>query len=71
MFATVHAAGSSLLGLFSSCSTFDSTDPGTRAPPHPRAAPDYEHERRLRQEGVGVRYRWLVACMPSIHAIRA
>eukprot|EP00962_Isochrysis_galbana_P011479 scaffold3221_cov118-Isochrysis_galbana.AAC.1 len=25
MFATVHAAGSSLLGLFSSCSTFDST----------------------------------------------
>eukprot|EP00962_Isochrysis_galbana_P016729 scaffold4795_cov126-Isochrysis_galbana.AAC.3 len=25
MFATVHAAGSSLLGLFNSCSTFDST----------------------------------------------
>eukprot|EP00962_Isochrysis_galbana_P020904 scaffold6137_cov147-Isochrysis_galbana.AAC.5 len=25
MFATVHAAGSSLLGLFSSCTTFDST----------------------------------------------
>eukprot|EP00962_Isochrysis_galbana_P035766 scaffold12262_cov121-Isochrysis_galbana.AAC.14 len=24
MFATVHAAGSSLLGLFSSCTTFDS-----------------------------------------------
>eukprot|EP00962_Isochrysis_galbana_P025062 scaffold7709_cov101-Isochrysis_galbana.AAC.3 len=29
MFATVHAAGSSLLGLFSSCTTFDST--GVRA----------------------------------------
>eukprot|EP00962_Isochrysis_galbana_P017565 scaffold5048_cov102-Isochrysis_galbana.AAC.1 len=26
MFATVHAAGSSLLGLFTSCTTFDSTD---------------------------------------------
>jgi len=26
MLATVHAAGSSLLGLFSSCTTFDSTD---------------------------------------------
>eukprot|EP00962_Isochrysis_galbana_P048070 scaffold19930_cov115-Isochrysis_galbana.AAC.6 len=25
MFATVHAAGSSLLGLFTSCTTFDST----------------------------------------------
>eukprot|EP00962_Isochrysis_galbana_P040129 scaffold14518_cov141-Isochrysis_galbana.AAC.1 len=25
MFATVHAAGSSLLGLFSSCTTFDAT----------------------------------------------
>eukprot|EP00962_Isochrysis_galbana_P000307 scaffold87_cov167-Isochrysis_galbana.AAC.1 len=25
MFATVHAAGSSLLGLFTSCATFDST----------------------------------------------
>eukprot|EP00962_Isochrysis_galbana_P008665 scaffold2419_cov114-Isochrysis_galbana.AAC.2 len=25
MFATVHTAGSSLLGLFSSCKTFDST----------------------------------------------
>eukprot|EP00962_Isochrysis_galbana_P000123 scaffold34_cov124-Isochrysis_galbana.AAC.2 len=25
MFATMHAAGSSLLGLFSSCTTFDST----------------------------------------------
>eukprot|EP00962_Isochrysis_galbana_P057488 scaffold29871_cov121-Isochrysis_galbana.AAC.3 len=25
VFATVHAAGSSLLGLFSSCTTFDST----------------------------------------------
>eukprot|EP00962_Isochrysis_galbana_P013282 scaffold3780_cov101-Isochrysis_galbana.AAC.2 len=25
MYATVHAAGSSLFGLFSSCSTFDST----------------------------------------------
>eukprot|EP00962_Isochrysis_galbana_P036668 scaffold12705_cov106-Isochrysis_galbana.AAC.1 len=25
MFATVHAAGSSLLGLFSLCTTFDST----------------------------------------------
>eukprot|EP00962_Isochrysis_galbana_P042089 scaffold15652_cov151-Isochrysis_galbana.AAC.1 len=25
MFANVHAAGSSLLGLFTSCSTFDST----------------------------------------------
>eukprot|EP00962_Isochrysis_galbana_P009101 scaffold2529_cov122-Isochrysis_galbana.AAC.17 len=25
MFATVHAAGSSLLGLFNSCTTFDST----------------------------------------------
>eukprot|EP00962_Isochrysis_galbana_P046926 scaffold19010_cov115-Isochrysis_galbana.AAC.1 len=29
MFATVHAAGSSLLGLFTSCTTFDST--GARA----------------------------------------
>eukprot|EP00962_Isochrysis_galbana_P019268 scaffold5610_cov137-Isochrysis_galbana.AAC.12 len=28
MFATVHAAGSSLLGLFTSCSTFDSTEGG-------------------------------------------
>eukprot|EP00962_Isochrysis_galbana_P013215 scaffold3767_cov114-Isochrysis_galbana.AAC.14 len=27
MFATVHAAGSSLLGLFTSCTTFDSTAP--------------------------------------------
>eukprot|EP00962_Isochrysis_galbana_P034657 scaffold11769_cov97-Isochrysis_galbana.AAC.5 len=27
MFATVHAAGSSLLGLFTSCTTFDSTHP--------------------------------------------
>eukprot|EP00962_Isochrysis_galbana_P037404 scaffold13057_cov111-Isochrysis_galbana.AAC.5 len=27
MFATVHAAGSSLLGLFTSCTTFDSTQP--------------------------------------------
>eukprot|EP00962_Isochrysis_galbana_P023659 scaffold7155_cov138-Isochrysis_galbana.AAC.3 len=26
MFATVHAAGSSLLGLFTSCATFDSFD---------------------------------------------
>eukprot|EP00962_Isochrysis_galbana_P004163 scaffold1151_cov126-Isochrysis_galbana.AAC.14 len=26
MFATVHAAGSSLLGLFTSCTTFDSTE---------------------------------------------
>eukprot|EP00962_Isochrysis_galbana_P037648 scaffold13222_cov122-Isochrysis_galbana.AAC.5 len=26
MFATVHAAGSSLLGLFTSCTTFDSTN---------------------------------------------
>eukprot|EP00962_Isochrysis_galbana_P048050 scaffold19922_cov120-Isochrysis_galbana.AAC.7 len=25
MFATVHAAGSSFLGLFNSCTTFDST----------------------------------------------
>eukprot|EP00962_Isochrysis_galbana_P051034 scaffold22384_cov156-Isochrysis_galbana.AAC.1 len=25
MFATVHAAGSSLLGLFTTCTTFDST----------------------------------------------
>eukprot|EP00962_Isochrysis_galbana_P050616 scaffold22003_cov207-Isochrysis_galbana.AAC.1 len=25
MFATVHAAGSSLFGLFTSCTTFDST----------------------------------------------
>eukprot|EP00962_Isochrysis_galbana_P038401 scaffold13629_cov101-Isochrysis_galbana.AAC.7 len=33
MFATVHAAGSSLLGLFTSCATFDSTlllDPKSR-----------------------------------------
>eukprot|EP00962_Isochrysis_galbana_P030752 scaffold9993_cov101-Isochrysis_galbana.AAC.7 len=28
MFATVHAAGSSLLGLFTSCTTFDSTFEG-------------------------------------------
>eukprot|EP00962_Isochrysis_galbana_P004857 scaffold1331_cov119-Isochrysis_galbana.AAC.4 len=28
MFATVHAAGSSLLGLISSCTTFDSTQRG-------------------------------------------
>ena len=26
MFATVHAAGSSLLGYFTSCATFDSTE---------------------------------------------
>eukprot|EP00962_Isochrysis_galbana_P028457 scaffold8995_cov120-Isochrysis_galbana.AAC.8 len=30
MFATVHAAGSSLLGLFTSCTTFDSTLPHQR-----------------------------------------
>eukprot|EP00962_Isochrysis_galbana_P018307 scaffold5291_cov129-Isochrysis_galbana.AAC.6 len=30
MFATVHAAGSSLLGLFTSCTTFDSTGPPLR-----------------------------------------
>eukprot|EP00962_Isochrysis_galbana_P030185 scaffold9770_cov110-Isochrysis_galbana.AAC.3 len=33
MFATVHAAGSSLLGLFTSCATFDSTTGGDTAPP--------------------------------------
>eukprot|EP00962_Isochrysis_galbana_P001102 scaffold282_cov118-Isochrysis_galbana.AAC.5 len=39
MFATVHAAGSSLLGLFTSCATFDSTlSPGPR-PPHRIAPP--------------------------------
>eukprot|EP00962_Isochrysis_galbana_P036646 scaffold12691_cov108-Isochrysis_galbana.AAC.16 len=31
MFATVHAAGSSLLGLFTSCATFDSTVERERA----------------------------------------
>eukprot|EP00962_Isochrysis_galbana_P012738 scaffold3611_cov131-Isochrysis_galbana.AAC.3 len=33
MFATVHAAGSSLLGLFTSCTTFDSTSAHSPIPP--------------------------------------
>eukprot|EP00962_Isochrysis_galbana_P046089 scaffold18423_cov110-Isochrysis_galbana.AAC.5 len=33
MFATVHAAGSSLLGLFTSCATFDLTDSSGRGVP--------------------------------------
>eukprot|EP00962_Isochrysis_galbana_P030314 scaffold9816_cov141-Isochrysis_galbana.AAC.5 len=37
MFATVHAAGSSLLGLFTSCTTFDSTHTHAR----PCALPAY------------------------------
>eukprot|EP00962_Isochrysis_galbana_P046125 scaffold18435_cov113-Isochrysis_galbana.AAC.7 len=36
MFATVHAAGSSLLGLFTSCTTFDST---CRLLPYPMGPP--------------------------------
>eukprot|EP00962_Isochrysis_galbana_P028401 scaffold8974_cov124-Isochrysis_galbana.AAC.2 len=48
MFATVHAAGSSLLGLFTSCTTFDSTlsrgqpfptPPNPKSRPPPAAAP--------------------------------
>eukprot|EP00962_Isochrysis_galbana_P032184 scaffold10545_cov131-Isochrysis_galbana.AAC.6 len=39
MFATVHAAGSSLLGLFSSCTTFDST-------PHHRSAVGHAEVRK-------------------------
>eukprot|EP00962_Isochrysis_galbana_P054819 scaffold26457_cov117-Isochrysis_galbana.AAC.1 len=39
MFATVHAAGSSLLGLFTSCTTFDSTVRGDRGVRVLREAP--------------------------------
>eukprot|EP00962_Isochrysis_galbana_P004568 scaffold1245_cov122-Isochrysis_galbana.AAC.6 len=37
MFATVHAAGSSLLGLFTSCTTFDLTCAGSGRAPGYRA----------------------------------
>eukprot|EP00962_Isochrysis_galbana_P034101 scaffold11490_cov135-Isochrysis_galbana.AAC.1 len=40
MFATVHAAGSSLLGLFTSCATFDST-----IHDHPSSRLDLEGEK--------------------------
>eukprot|EP00962_Isochrysis_galbana_P002709 scaffold745_cov113-Isochrysis_galbana.AAC.2 len=44
MFATVHAAGSSLLGLFTSCTTFDSTS-ADAVPPPPSLPPSPPAER--------------------------
>eukprot|EP00962_Isochrysis_galbana_P032451 scaffold10667_cov132-Isochrysis_galbana.AAC.4 len=70
MFATVHAAGSSLLGLFTSCTTFDSTQHAARrdgiAELTACAQDAYGHGRLYVRKRWGGRDRLAIGCLARV-----